>query len=170
MSSAGEKIFEENPHSRYLLLPPMPAHQHPPSLQRVLWLHTTTLMRRMVKLNTAHWMPSCPCVSPRRGIFLPHHQGTAKKAILVATALLIHLSHVLAFPALTLSAASSLGRVGTTSLVMHNLEHPKIATDITQLIGRTPLLKLNKVRGPLKEPLIYAWFALLPCVAPTDST
>ena len=44
----------------------------------------------------------------------------------------------------------------------HNLQHPKIADDITQLIGRTPLLKLKKVTEGVDAEIIAKMESIAP--------
>ena len=57
-------------------------------------------------------------------------------------------------------------KVGPT--MEHNLQHPKIADDITQLIGRTPLLKLKKVTEGVDAEIIAKMEAMQPCNSVKD--
>ena len=50
----------------------------------------------------------------------------------------------------------------------HNLQHPKIADDITQLIGRTPLLKLKKVTEGVDAEIIAKMESMQPCNSVKD--
>ena len=50
----------------------------------------------------------------------------------------------------------------------HNLQHPKIADDITQLIGRTPLLKLKKVTEGVDAEIIAKMESMEPCNSVKD--
>lgn len=57
-------------------------------------------------------------------------------------------------------------KVGPT--MGHNLQHPKIADDITQLIGRTPLLKLKKVTEGVDAEIIAKMESMQPCNSVKD--
>ncbi len=50
----------------------------------------------------------------------------------------------------------------------YNLQHPKIAEDITDLIGRTPLLKLKKVTTGSLAEIIVKLESMEPCNSVKD--
>merc|ERR1719163_562600 len=67
---------------------------------------------------------------------------------------------------LAVSKRATALKVGPT--MGHNLQHPKIADDITQLIGRTPLLKLKKVTEGVDAEIIAKMEAMQPCNSVKD--
>ena len=50
----------------------------------------------------------------------------------------------------------------------YNLQHPKIANDITDLIGRTPLLRLKKVTEGSQAEIIVKLESMEPCNSVKD--
>eukprot|EP00290_Baffinella_frigidus_P008345 CAMPEP_0180132284 /NCGR_PEP_ID=MMETSP0986-20121125/8897_1 /TAXON_ID=697907 /ORGANISM="non described non described, Strain CCMP2293" /LENGTH=411 /DNA_ID=CAMNT_0022072269 /DNA_START=15 /DNA_END=1250 /DNA_ORIENTATION=+ len=51
----------------------------------------------------------------------------------------------------------------------YNLEHPKIANDITEVIGRTPLLRLPKeIQGECKAEILLKMESMQPCNSVKD--
>ena len=50
----------------------------------------------------------------------------------------------------------------------YNLQHPKIANDITDLIGRTPLLRLKKVTAGSQAEIIVKLESMEPCNSVKD--
>ena len=50
----------------------------------------------------------------------------------------------------------------------YNLQHPKIANDITDLIGRTPLLRLKKVTSGSQAEIILKLESFEPCNSVKD--
>jgi len=54
------------------------------------------------------------------------------------------------------------------NLAMYELQHPKIANDITELIGRTPLLRLSKVTKDSGAEIIVKLESMEPCNSVKD--
>lgn len=56
----------------------------------------------------------------------------------------------------------------TVSLEAHSLTHPLIADDITQLIGRTPMLRLQRMAGDSGAEIICKMESMEPCNSVKD--
>jgi len=75
---------------------------------------------------------------------------------------------LLAKPAISARASVRSMRTAGRVEMGYNLQHPKIAESITDLIGRTPLLRINKVTAGCKAEIVMKMESMEPCNSVKD--